>query len=109
MIRFEQIQALGERIAREFSPVSVVLFGSYAYGEPDESSDVDLLVVLPFEGRPSRKALEILQRVDSELPLDLIVRTPDHVKHRLLNGDCTMRDILLKGRKLYESDHQRMG
>ncbi|MDE0688321.1 MAG: nucleotidyltransferase domain-containing protein [Candidatus Poribacteria bacterium] len=31
---------------REFEPLQVILFGSYAYGTPTEDSDVDLLVVL---------------------------------------------------------------
>jgi predicted nucleotidyltransferase len=45
MIDKEDIVALAERIAREFAPERIILFGSYAYGTPTEDSDVDLLVV----------------------------------------------------------------
>ena len=53
---------LSERIVREFQPERIILFGSSAYGQPPADSDVDLLVVLPFEGRGFRKSLEILHQ-----------------------------------------------
>ena len=62
---------LGERIAREFQPERIILFGSYAYGKPRPDSDVDLLVVLAFDGKGGRKSLEILNRVDPDFSVDL--------------------------------------
>ena len=47
-----QIARLCEVIVREFQPEKVILFGSWAYGKPDADSDIDLLVVMPFEGSP---------------------------------------------------------
>jgi len=32
----------------QFHPEKVVIFGSYAYGNPDQDSDVDILVVKPI-------------------------------------------------------------
>jgi len=58
MIDREDIVAVAERIARAFAPERIILFGSYAYGAPTEDSDVDLLVVLPFEGNHTHKAAE---------------------------------------------------
>jgi predicted nucleotidyltransferase len=52
MISINQIQAFSQQIAEKFKPAQIILFGSYAGGEPDENSDVDLLVVLPFECIP---------------------------------------------------------
>ena len=46
MVSREEIQATCDDIVREFSPLQVTLFGSYAYGIPREYSDVDLLVVM---------------------------------------------------------------
>ena len=34
-------------VAERFQPERVILFGSYAYGQPNADSDVDLLVVMP--------------------------------------------------------------
>ena len=47
MVTRQAIQATCDDIVREFAPLQVILFGSYAYGTPTESSDVDLLVVMP--------------------------------------------------------------
>jgi predicted nucleotidyltransferase len=78
----ERLLTLGERIAREFQRERIILFGSYAYGNPGPGSDVDLLVVLPFEGHNFWKSLEILNRVDPPLPLDLLARRPDDTARR---------------------------
>jgi predicted nucleotidyltransferase len=108
MIGMDQIESLSRQIAEEFRPQRIVLFGSYAYGEPTHDSDVDLLVVLPFSGRPVRKAIEIRSRVRPKIPVDLMVRTPDQLADRIEQGDWFMREIVEKGRTLYEADHARM-
>ena len=46
MVPREDIQATCDDIVQEFTPLQVILFGSYAYGTPTEGSDVDLLVVM---------------------------------------------------------------
>ncbi len=103
MVEVEKILSLSATIAREFKPDCIILFGSYAYGNPTDDSDVDLLVVLPFEGKPLRKALEIINKVNPMIPIDLLVRTPEQVKMRIANNDWFMREIFEKGRKVYES------
>jgi len=103
MIDRADIVALAERIAREFEPERIILFGSYAYGTPTEDSDVDLLVVLPFEGNHTRKAIEIRQRVDAPFPMDLLARHPETVRQRIAWNDFFLREIVEKGAVLYES------
>jgi len=103
-----QIARLCTVIAREFQPEKIILFGSWAYGKPDTDSDIDLLVVMPFEGSPFRQAGTILNRVIQAvgvLPLDLLVRTTEQLDERLAIGDGFVRDILERGKVLYEADH----
>lgn len=59
MIRRRDIHAFVKRVAAEFHPNRVILFGSYANGGPTADSDVDLLVVMPHKGPPSVQAAEI--------------------------------------------------
>lgn len=67
MVTRADIQATCDDIVREFAPLQVILFGSYAYGTPTDDSDVDLLVVMDIpESETSRQAGEILQRVDTD-------------------------------------------
>lgn len=106
--RAAHIKKLCAQIAREFHPEKIILFGSQAYGTPTLESDVDLLVVMPFEESPFRQAGIILSRVIPKLgvlPLDLLVRTPEQVKERLAIGDHFMREILERGKVMYEAKH----
>jgi predicted nucleotidyltransferase len=105
MTTLHDITEISERIARTFQPDQIILFGSYAYGTPRADSDVDLLVVMPFEGHPAYKAIEILERVDPPFAVDLLVRTPEELQRRLALNDFFLHDIVTKGRLLYESTH----
>lgn len=100
------IADVGRRIGREFHPQRVVLFGSHASGTPGEDSDVDLLVVMPFEGKPPGKSVEIRLKINPPFPVDLLVRTPQAVQKRLEMGDQFMRDIIESGKVLYEADNR---
>jgi predicted nucleotidyltransferase len=104
-VDMNRIEDLAARIAREFKPEKIVLFGSYAYGHPTSDSDVDLLVILKFDGKPVRKAIEIRNRVNPRLPLDLLVRTPEQIANRVVQNDWFMREILERGRTLYAANH----
>jgi len=87
---------------RTFNPSRVILFGSYAYGKPTSDSDVDLLVIMPFEGESFWKSQEILNRLNPTFPVDIVVRRPDDVERRYRLGDPMLRDALDKGRILHE-------
>ncbi|MEO5802804.1 MAG: nucleotidyltransferase domain-containing protein, partial [Verrucomicrobiota bacterium] len=86
----------------EFHPDRVILFGSYATGNPRPDSDVDLLVVLPFEGENFRKSLEILNRFNPRFPVDLLARRPDDTARRYREGDPLIREALDYGQVLHE-------
>ena len=109
MVSRNAIKVFVEQVVRQFHPQRVILFGSYAYGKPTEDSDVDLLVVMPFDRRKGRKSLEIRRRIPAGFPLDLIVRTPEFIAQRLAWGDCFVQEILSKGKVLYEAPDARLG
>lgn len=68
MVNDQTIQDLCNHIVQEFHPDRIILFGSYASGNPTPDSDVDLLVLLPFAGKNLRKSLEILTRTNPRFP-----------------------------------------
>jgi predicted nucleotidyltransferase len=103
MMTQKQIKSFGQRLAREFKPRKVVLFGSYAYGTPRPDSDVDLLVVMPLNGNPVDKSVEMRLKLHPRFPLDLLVRTPAKIRERLAMGDDFIKDIFDKGKVLYEA------
>ncbi len=106
MATTQEIRDLSLRIAHEFHPLRIVLFGSHATGKATSDSDVDLLVILPDAGHAVDKAVEIRLKTKPTFPIDLIVRTPETVRERLAMGDLFLRDVLEKGTVLYEADHR---
>src|SRR6266496_76602 len=64
MVTNAKILQLSRRIAEQFDPEQIILFGSRARGRPRRDSDVDLLVVMRFRGLSARKAAEILNRIE---------------------------------------------
>jgi predicted nucleotidyltransferase len=101
MVDFKDIQILADRIARMFNPERIILFGSYATGTAGPDSDVDLLVVLPFEGKTWKMASIIRSRTRPSFPMDLLVRTPQQLRQRMAMHDAFIRDITQKGKTLY--------
>jgi len=102
MITLQEIQAVVDRIAQRFHPERIILFGSYARGNPAPDSDVDLLVVLPFEGKNFRKSLEILNFSAPPFAADILARTPEDTRWRYESGDPFIREALDQGKVLYE-------
>jgi predicted nucleotidyltransferase len=102
------IKEFCERLVQEFHPDKVILFGSYAYGQPTDGSDVDVLVILPFEGTNFRKSLEILNRLNPRFAVDLLARRPEDIARRFAEGDPLVREALERGTVLYERDRSRV-
>jgi predicted nucleotidyltransferase len=110
MIDHRDILETCKEIAREFHPERIVLFGSYAYGTPTEDSDADLLVVMDIpEENTRQQAVVIRQRIPRRFRMDLIVRTPRELAFRVAHNDWFYREILERGKVLYESADAGVG
>jgi predicted nucleotidyltransferase len=109
MIEWKEIENFCNRIIQRFHPDKIILYGSYGYGNPGQDSDVDILVVLPFEVRCAQKAAEILIQTDPHFPVDLLARTPQQVEERVALGDFFIKEIVEKGKVIYEAPNSRMG
>ncbi len=99
----ELIATMTDRIARDFDPLRIILFGSHARGDAQPDSDIDLLVVLAEVPNKRLAAIEI-RRSLRDLPAskDIIVTTPDEIARR---GDLigpVLRPALREGKVLYE-------
>src|SRR4029077_8247623 len=95
------IRRFARQVAERFQPEKIILFGSYAYGTPHQDSDVDILVVMPARNQLDQ-AVKIELACDPPFPLDIIVRTPKNLAWRLAEGESFLREIMSKGKVLYE-------
>lgn len=91
------------RIVEALHPQRIILFGSYAYGNPTPDSDVDLLVVLNTR-KPHKERSWAVSRllIPRPFPVDILVRTPTELAQALKRGDFFSQEIIARGRVLYE-------
>lgn len=92
-----------DRIVRKFHPEKIILFGSWARGEAQEDSDLDLLVVLPEVEHTRKAAIEVLRALNG-LPIskDVIVTTPHGIKEYGRKIGYILRPALEEGKVIYE-------
>ncbi|ADO84649.1 nucleotidyltransferase domain-containing protein [Ilyobacter polytropus] len=80
MINLRKINLLRDKLQILYNAERVYVFGSYAWGEPTEDSDLDILVISnKFKelslGKRIAKATDIL--FDLDFPVDLVVETSE--------------------------------
>ena len=104
------IRRFARQIAERFHPDKIILFGSYAYGQPHNESDVDLLVIMPARNAIDQ-AVRIELAFERPFSVDIHVRTPFQVRQGMKEDDCDwfLREILEKGTVLYEAPDSSMG
>src|ERR1700733_349253 len=102
------IRRFARRIAELFQPDKIILFGSYAYGKPHEESDVDLLVIMRTRNAIDQ-SIRITLAFEQPFSLDLIVRTPWQVERGLKDDNWFLREIIEKGKVLYEARNGQVG
>jgi predicted nucleotidyltransferase len=93
-------------LVEQFHPEQVILFGSYAYGEPDEHSDVDLLIVRPMQESRLKDKIAIraawwpILLGGSPLSFDLLLSNPEEHARRSRSGSAYYKEITEKGLRL---------
>ena len=108
-IPMRAIRAVVKQIAVKFQPEKIILFGSYAYGQPRPESDVDLLVIIDTPLRNREQAAQIARAIDYHFGLDLLVRSPQQLAERLALGDFFLQEVTEKGKVLYARSDAGMG
>lgn len=106
MDKKEYISQLVEKIKEE-QPEKIILFGSHAYGNPDNESDIDLLIVKNISTSEIREfrlnlKLKLWDLVKQwNIPVDIIVDNQERLNQRINDGDMFYKEILSKGNVIY--------
>jgi predicted nucleotidyltransferase len=103
------IRKVAQQVVEQFHPQKVILFGSYAYGQPTEDSDVDLLVVIDTDEPPLHMAAKIAATVEHPFPLDIVVRTPAQLAAAIQRRGVFATEVATKGITLYEAGDAGVG
>lgn len=101
----DRVEPYLQVIVERFRPERIILFGSYAYGQPNCDSDLDLLVIR--RGIPSERAsnLEIAHAfwdVPGPRPsFTILSKTPERIAERLAVKSPFYEEIVGKGLEVY--------
>ena len=93
-----------KRIVNIVNPVKIILFGSYAYGNPGKESDLDLLIVMNNNIKSRREISSKIYGVLSGIliPKDIVVITLKDIKEWENIPMSFINTVLTKGKVLYE-------
>ena len=102
----EYISLIVDKIKQE-KPEKIILFGSYAYGNPGKESDVDILVIKNIDESKIRdfriKLKTLLWDIitKEKIPVDILVDNMERINQRISDGDLFYREIMSKGNVIY--------
>jgi predicted nucleotidyltransferase len=98
------IRTITQKIVNEYKPKKIILFGSYAYGNPTEDSDIDLLIIKDTNEKSMQRWLmvrRILREFIFEISISPLVYTEEELNQRKKMKDFFIEEILKKGEVLY--------
>jgi uncharacterized protein len=101
----EKIGNLVSQITNEIAAREIILFGSYAYGNPREDSDLDLCVIT---SNNSKRKTEIMRDIRkaiapiASLPVDILVYNENEFYSRAQLNTTLEYKIMREGIKVYE-------
>ena len=100
----EKINQYIQKIVEQYQPQKIILFGSYAYGTPDEDSDVDLLIIKETDKPVFERNSDVYMLLKgSKIDFDVFVRTKKELAHESPFAPHFVRDVLTNGKILYNS------
>ena len=104
-INKKKIQEVSSRLVKVYNPDQVCLFGSYAWGEPTLSSDLNVCIIVndadENQAERIRIGLKALQRI--RIPVDILVYTWNEIEKNRNHPSSLIYKIFINGGKLYEA------
>ncbi|MBI4652732.1 nucleotidyltransferase domain-containing protein [Candidatus Kuenenbacteria bacterium] len=98
----QEIEKIVNQIKIAYKPEKIILFGSFAFGQPKENSDIDLVVIKKTEKKFGARLFEVAKMIKSKLGTDVLVYTPKEWEKGLKSQYYFFTEIKNKGKLLYE-------
>ncbi|MCI2425053.1 nucleotidyltransferase domain-containing protein [Candidatus Acetothermia bacterium] len=107
---FKKIERYKDIVVKELRPKAVILFGSFAKGDINECSDVDIIVIANFkEGFLDRIKLLLDFNDELKLPLEPMGYTTEEFQRMQKEGNRFIQEVLNTGKVLYGMIPERGG
>ena len=94
------VEGIVSRLVAEYQPEKIVLFGSHAYGRPDQDSDLDLLVIKDTPekaGQRHSRVRQIIAPARDHMSVDVFVLTPAELDEELRRGNQFYQEAVFRG------------
>lgn len=103
MIDERMIEEVKKRLIATYNPLEIYLFGSYAWGKPQEDSDLDLLIVVDHYTIDRYRDLVEGHKALGDLPIfkDLLLYDKTYFEEALKDKHSFCFTIKNKGKKIY--------
>jgi len=98
----KQIEQYCQEIVRELNPQQIILFGSFATGDINEGSDIDILVIADFGASFLDRIKLLLDLNHFGLPIEPIGYTTTEFERMKQAGNRFIAEVLDKGKTLYQ-------
>ena len=103
MIETTKINDIVNKIAVRFNPDKIILFGSYAGGNPTNDSDLDLLIIQETELPRHRRSFDIQKSlIGSMVPMDILVYTTQEFEQEKNKKNSFIYSAIQTSKILYE-------
>ena len=98
-------KALVEKL-KPLAPERIILFGSYAKGNPKPESDIDILIIQRSNKTPSERIADALKLVWGSVPhIEPQVFTPEEFQQAIQqNRFFITQEVLKYGKTIYEKN-----
>lgn len=102
MMLDKNIQKLVDQLVEGYRPEKVILFGSFVTGHTHKWSDVDLVAIKKTDKSFYNRIGEASAILPHDLPIDIIVYTPEEFEEMCRDNYFVKNEILGKGKVVYE-------
>jgi len=97
------IEEIVNRVLQSVQPEKIILFGSHAYGQPHEGSDLDILVIVKSDLPRYKRAVPIYKALAGLLiPKDVLVYTSEEIEAWAEVPQAFITAVMNKGKVIYE-------
>ncbi|MFZ5759483.1 MAG: nucleotidyltransferase domain-containing protein [Thermodesulfobacteriota bacterium] len=87
-----------------FAPEKIILFGSWAVGQADEYSDIDVIIVYRTDKRFLDRLRELYLAWDYPKAVDILSYTPEEF-FMMMEESPFLQDAVAGGKILYDGSH----
>lgn len=86
---------------KTYQPEKIILFGSYAYGQPNQNSDIDIAVIKSTKDSFHERQRKARLLIRTTVPIDIFVFTPEEFK-KGSKSNLFVKEIAKMGKIIYE-------